>query len=100
MTTDHIEGLSYMKGSILTPLKLVYKLQVCALLAFYHVILHKNNGDVNITFCTLLEFKELCNSAYCAVIESSNLVENPRNTELITEIEIEVGGFAAGMYMS
>ena len=35
-----------------------------------------------------------------AVVESSKYVENPTNTELIQEIEIEVGGFVAGGYVS
>jgi len=30
------------------------------------------------------------------VVECSKHVENPSNTELITEIEIEVGGFSDG----
>jgi len=32
----------------------------------------------------------------CAVVECSKHDENPRNTELITEIEIDVGGFSDG----
>jgi len=35
-----------------------------------------------------------------AVVESSQRAENANNTELITEIELEVGGFAAGGYVS
>jgi len=32
----------------------------------------------------------------CAVVECSKHVENPSSTELITEIEIDVGGFSDG----
>jgi len=35
----------------------------------------------------------------CAVVECSKHVENPSSTELITEIEIDVGGFSNGFVL-
>jgi len=50
------------KGGALVPLEMSYKMQLRALLAFYHHDLHKKRGGVNILKSTIQDFKVFRNS--------------------------------------
>ena len=71
-----------------------YAKLLCRILGFVDLTYLRNNSRINIGGINNLQ------SGVYAVVESSKYVESPTNTELLTEIEIEVGGFMAGGYVS
>jgi len=62
MMAANIDALQHQKVGALVPLEMSYKMQLRALLAFYHHDLHKKRGGVNILKSTIQDFEVFRNS--------------------------------------
>jgi len=64
MTAANIDALQYVKGTGLVPLEMSNKMQLRALLDFYHHESAKNHGGINILESTSGQFKQFRNTIY------------------------------------
>ena len=64
MTAANIDALQYMKGADLVPLEMSNKMQLRALLDFYHHESAKNHGGINILESTSGQFKQFRNTIH------------------------------------
>jgi len=62
MTAANIDALQYMKGTDLVPLEMNHKMQLRALLDFYHHESARRHGGINILESTLGQFKQFRNT--------------------------------------
>jgi len=64
MTAADIDALQYVKGGVLVPFELNFKMILRAFLALYHHQSHKKRGGINVLDSTSGQFKNFRNSEY------------------------------------
>jgi len=64
MTAANIDALQYVKGTNIVPLEMSNKMQLRALLDFFHHESARRHGGINILECTSGQFKQFRNTVY------------------------------------